>query len=78
MARKSESRSPAVAALREELTEETAKLLARAQEAGAMRRDFTPGDVGTLFASIAGAIRSSETEEAWRRHVEFALDGLRA
>jgi hypothetical protein len=31
-----------------------------------------------MFASIAGAIRSSRDEAAWKRQVEFALDGLRA
>jgi AcrR family transcriptional regulator len=78
MARKLESRSDAVVALREELTAETQKLLDRAQKAGGMRRDFAVEDVGTLFASIAGAIRNAPSEEAWRRQVEFALDGLRA
>jgi hypothetical protein len=31
-----------------------------------------------LFASIAGAIRSTESAASWQRQVEFALDGLRA
>jgi hypothetical protein len=43
-----------------------------------MRDDFTTDDVPTLFASIGGAIRSSQSDDAWRRQVEFALDGLRA
>jgi len=78
MARKPFSRSEAVVALREELETETGKLLQRAKAEGRMRDDFTVDDLPVLFASIAGAIRSTADPEAWRRQVEFALDGLRA
>jgi AcrR family transcriptional regulator len=78
MERKKVTRSDAARALQAELLAETQKLLDRAQAAGGMRADFTADDVPTLFASIAGAIRSSGSDEAWRRQVEFALDGLRA
>ena len=78
MARKAFSRSQAVVALREELETETDKLLRRAKAEGRMREDFTVDDMPVLFASIAGAIRSTANAEAWRRQVEFALDGLRA
>ena len=43
-----------------------------------MRDDFTIDDMPAMFASIAGAIRSTESEDAWKRQVEFTLDGLRA
>jgi AcrR family transcriptional regulator len=75
---KSMSRSTAIDARRAELDAEMSKLIARAQAEGAMRRDFTVADVPTMFASIAGAIRSSSDEATWKRHVEFVLDGLRA
>jgi AcrR family transcriptional regulator len=78
MARKPLSRSETVAALRDELDAETGKLLRRAKDEGGMREDFTREDMPVLFASIAGAIRSSRDEAAWKRQVEFALDGLRA
>ena len=78
MARKAESGSETVIALRTELDAEMRKLLERAKAAGRMRPDFEADDVGTLFASIAGAIRASGDGDAWRRQVEFALDGLRA
>jgi AcrR family transcriptional regulator len=77
MARKAFSRSEAVVALREELETETDKLLRRAKAEGRMREDFTIDDMPVLFASIAGAIRSTDGD-AWKRQVEFALDGLRA
>ena len=79
MARKADSGSEAVARLRDELEAATTKLLDRAKAEGRMRPDFAPDDVGTLFAALAGAIRASgDDEAAWRRQVEFALDGLRA
>jgi AcrR family transcriptional regulator len=78
MSRKSVSRSDVVAARRAELEAETDKLLARAKADGAMREDFTIDDMPAMWASIAGAIRSSESDAAWQRQVEFALDGLRA
>jgi AcrR family transcriptional regulator len=78
MARKAESGSDAVIRLRTELDAEMGKLLERAKGEGRMRPDFEISDVGTLFASIAGAVRVSGEGDAWRRQVEFALDGLRA
>jgi AcrR family transcriptional regulator len=79
MARKHESESEAIRAAREELTKETDKLLKRAQAQGKLRADFTIDDVPVMFASIAAAVRMMEaTPEAWQRHVEFTLDGLRA
>ena len=78
MARKAESESEAVIRLRTELDAEMGKLLEHAKAAGRMRPDFETADVGTLFASIAGAIRASGDGDAWRRQLEFALDGLRA
>ena len=78
MARRSVSRSEQVAEVRDRLESETGKLLERAKAEGRMRDDFQVADVSVLFASIAGAIRSSDEPDAWRRQVEFALDGLRA
>jgi AcrR family transcriptional regulator len=78
MARKHESRSEAVRTVMDQVTAEMSKLLERAKAEGMMRDDFTTDDVPVLFASIAGAIRSSNAPDAWRRQVEFALDGLRA
>jgi len=78
MARKAVTESELVAEQREALHDETGKLLERAKATGAMREDFTVDDVPTLFAGIAGAIRSSHGGDAWKRQVEFVLDGLRA
>lgn len=79
MVHKAETDSEAVAAVRTQLESETAKLLDRAKAAGKLRRDFTIDDVPIMFASIAAAVRLMESSpEAWKRHVEFILDGLRA
>jgi AcrR family transcriptional regulator len=79
MARKRDSESSDVVAVREELQAETEKLLERAKAEGRLRPDFTIDDVPVMFASIAAAVRLAEGRpEAWKRHVEFTLDGLRA
>ena len=77
MLRSAESRSLAAIELQGVLNDEMGKLLDRAKAGGGMRADFGVEDVPVLFASIAGAIRRSDGD-AWRRQVEFALDGLRA
>ncbi len=68
-----------IAAMRALLDEQTDKLLKRAQAEGKLRTDFTIEDVPIMFAAIAAAVRlMEESPEAWKRHVEFTLDGLRA
>jgi AcrR family transcriptional regulator len=78
MARKQTSNSPAVAELRAQMESETAKLIERAQAEGKLRTDFTVGDMGFLFASLAGVVRAAGPDGPWRRQLEFTLDGLRA
>lgn len=58
----------------------TATLIARAQAAGAMRRDATVEDVATMmcgFGHIAAGQRAGGSLD-WRRYLSIALDGLRA
>jgi AcrR family transcriptional regulator len=63
-------------AVREEVSAAIALLVARAQRQGTLRPDFRPDDVTPIFwacdrvAELGGA--------AWRRHLGFVLDGLRA
>jgi AcrR family transcriptional regulator len=56
-----------------ELHELGARVVERAQAAGAVRRDVTPADVEVLFGS---ALRSAPPGQ-WRRYAEVVLDGLR-
>jgi AcrR family transcriptional regulator len=56
-----------------ELEELGAKLVARAQRAGALRRDVRPTDVGPLVQAALLAAPAGQ----WRRYLEVVLDGLR-
>jgi AcrR family transcriptional regulator len=63
--------------LKDEKTQEIVSLweeiVVRAQKAGAIRRDISPGDVSNLIGAVFGAAPADQ----WRRHVEIVLDGLR-
>jgi AcrR family transcriptional regulator len=56
-----------------ELEEAVARLVSRAQDAGAVRSDIEPGDVRSLL----GAAIKAAPRDQWRRYVEVVLDGLR-
>ncbi|GAB1818622.1 TetR/AcrR family transcriptional regulator [Herbidospora sp. RD11066] len=57
----------------------SARLIARAQEAGVLRADYTGQDLVFIFGTNALVARAAaETApEAWRRGVALMLDGLR-
>ena len=57
-----------------ELERLAAKLVSRAQRAGAVRRDVKPSDVQLLVQSAL----TSAPPGQWRRYLEVVLDGLRA
>jgi AcrR family transcriptional regulator len=57
-----------------ELEELGAKIVSRAQRAGALRRDIEPSDVAPLIR--AALIAAPEGQ--WRRYLDVVLDGLRA
>ncbi len=57
-----------------ELEELGNKLVARAQRAGAVRRDVKPADVQLLVRSAL----TSAPPGQWRRYLDVVLDGLRA
>jgi len=56
-----------------ELEELGGKLVARAQRAGAVRRDLKPAEVGSLVRSALLAAPPGQ----WRRYLDVVLDGLR-
>lgn len=68
-----------LAAMRRRLRPLTARLVARAQEQGSLRADFTAEDVSLLLWGGHGVINRSEgtPPELWRRYLSFVLDGLR-
>ena len=55
------------------------QMLGRARDAGVLRADFGPSDLGMLVRSMAQVIAWSEgDDEVWRRHLGFVLTGVRA
>jgi AcrR family transcriptional regulator len=69
-----------VAPLHDEVGEAVGELIARAQEAGAVRADLEVDDVRTLMCGL-GAIMAADGRGVmrfdWRRQLAFMLDGLR-
>jgi AcrR family transcriptional regulator len=65
-----------------ELQRRSAALLARAQQAEAVRNDLTPADITAAVWAIRGVIHSERTtsvhagQELWRRHLRTILDGF--
>jgi AcrR family transcriptional regulator len=57
-----------------ELDELGRKVVARAQRAGAMRRDLKPDEVGPLIRAALTAAPPGQ----WRLYLDVVLDGLRA
>jgi AcrR family transcriptional regulator len=57
-----------------ELEELVGRIVARAQRAGAVRRDVKPADVQLLVRSAL----TSAPPGQWRRYLDVVLDGLRA
>ncbi len=55
------------------------RIIGRAQQAGVLRPDFLPGDLGTFLMANAGLIHrtADRAPTAWRRMAAYFLDGLR-
>jgi AcrR family transcriptional regulator len=79
IARRMQSRGR-VEAARARMRPLVARLIARAQEQGSLRSDFTPEDMPMLFwtGGRVAEMTSSVAPEFWRRHLGLLLDGLRA
>jgi len=56
------------------------EVVARAQEQGTLRADFTAEDVPMLFwtGGRVAELTSDIAPDLWRRYLGFVLDGLRA
>ena len=79
IARRTHGRSR-VEAARARMRPLVARLIARAQEQGALRPDFTSEDMPMLFwtGGRVAELTASVAPEFWRRHLGLMLDGLRA
>ena len=51
-------------------------LMDRAQDAGAMRSDFSAGDISMIMCGMSATMAVGEWD--WHRYLELVLDGLRA
>jgi AcrR family transcriptional regulator len=74
------SSAPEIEQLRASAYDGVVQLIGRAQEAGALRADFTDQDVVLLLMANAGLVERAHgiTEEASARLTGLLLDGLRA
>jgi AcrR family transcriptional regulator len=65
--------------LRAECRAMVAELLTTARAAGRIREDATAADIDLLFWSLRGVLEATRgtQPDAWRRHVELMLAGLR-
>jgi AcrR family transcriptional regulator len=61
-----------------ELGEIIHELAGRAQEAGTMRRDIGRDDIPMLMCGICATMGHKAPGFDWRRHLELAIDSLRA
>jgi AcrR family transcriptional regulator len=68
----------AVTAAKDELRAVVESLILRAREDGALRDDLTADDVGSLIGSVMQASTRPDRPDAWRRHIQIILDGLRS
>jgi AcrR family transcriptional regulator len=66
-----------VAGDKRELFGLVAELIARGQEAGAIRDDLTAEDMPMIWCSL-GAAQQHSAGDDWERYLEVVLDGLRA
>jgi AcrR family transcriptional regulator len=71
--------SLATSELQAEVTDIVKALLQQAQRVGSVRTDVTHGDIRLIFFGLRGVLESSAdvAPEAWRRHLELVMAGLR-
>jgi AcrR family transcriptional regulator len=62
----------------QELNVLSGKLIDRAQRAGAMRADVDATDIAMLMCGVSATMAHSGPGFDWRRHLELAIDMLRA
>lgn len=63
---------------RQQLGEISRQLVERAQKSGTMRLDVTPHDIPMLMCGVCATMGHTAEHFAWRRHLELAIDSLRA
>lgn len=69
---------PYLAPIIDEMHERWAKLIARAQEQGTLRRDFEAQDIPNVMCGLCTVVMSARTDADWRRYLDLIVAGLRA
>jgi AcrR family transcriptional regulator len=65
-----------LSALRVAAQRGASEVIVRAQQAGALRADFTRQDISILMRANAGVVQASLEPDAWKRQLVLLLDGL--
>lgn len=60
----------------EELRQQSAALLSRAQRSGAIRHDVTSADISAIIWALRGIVAAGGADDLWRRHLDTVLRGL--
>jgi AcrR family transcriptional regulator len=71
---------PRFQSLRERAETAVGRLLKRAQDAGAVRRDLSPSDISFLAGSAMYAMEVSKPglrDDLWKRYLRIILDGMK-
>jgi AcrR family transcriptional regulator len=63
---------------RAQIGEISHELIVRAQRAGTMRPDVEADDIPMLMCGVCASMGHTAKMYSWRRHLEFAIDSLRA
>jgi AcrR family transcriptional regulator len=66
------------AQMRERIGPAVGKLVARAQQQGALRDDIVPGDIPVLQLMVGAITEHTGQPGQWRRYLSLLIDGLRA
>jgi AcrR family transcriptional regulator len=70
---------PAVLQARERAGVALVALIDAAKATGKLREDFSPADLGPIFAALAGAQHSvGRGNDAWKRILSMLIDGMRS
>lgn len=67
-----------ILAERRQLGEVMEQLVERAQQAGTMRSDVGANDIPVLMCGVCASMGHTAKNFDWRRHLELAIDSLRA
>jgi AcrR family transcriptional regulator len=69
---------PSVAPIIDQMLEQWAKLIERAQQQGELRDDFDASDIPAIMCGLCNVAMTARTDADWQRYLEIVVAGLRA